>query len=153
MGLEIERKFLVRGEGWRSDEFSNLRQGYLNRSKERNVRVRVDGESAYLTIKGVTRGAARLEFEYPIPVADALHMLDSICELPLIEKRRYIVHFADKRWEVDEFRGANHGLVLAEIELTREDEPFELPPWVAVEVSHDPRYFNSNLCQSPYTTW
>mgnify|MGYP003551531168 FL=1 len=116
MAIEIERKFLVSGTDWRAGESTLFRQGYLNRDKERTVRVRIAGNQAYLTIKGISTGATRAEFEYEIPVADAGQLL-LLCDGPLIEKTRYVVPHAGMLWEVDEFHGANSGLVVAEIEL------------------------------------
>mgnify|MGYP006289649299 CR=1 FL=1 len=154
MGKEIERKFLVEEDGdWREAEGVRYRQGYLNTEKERIVRVRTIGDRGYLTIKGLTVGASRLEFEYGIPVADAEEMLDELCERPLIEKNRYKVEHDGLTWEIDEFFGGNAGLVLAEVELEREGQEFETPEWVIEDVTGDPRYFNSNLVQHPYTTW
>jgi adenylate cyclase len=153
MAKEIERKFLVRNESWRGGAPGCAYvQGYLSRDPERIVRVRQAGTSAFITIKGVTQGTTRQEFEYPIPLSDA-EVLMKLCLRPLIEKTRSIVQYHGKRWEVDEFRGENEGLVLAEIELTREDEPVELPPWIGDEVSHDARYFNANLVENPFTRW
>jgi CYTH domain-containing protein len=153
MGIEIERKFLVQGESWRNNRVRTLRQGYLNRTPNRNVRVRTDGEHGYLTVKGITQGATRTEFEYVIPLDEATEMLDHLCEHPLIEKRRYFVDYANKRWVIDEFLGANEGLILAEIELADEEELFEHPPWLGQEVTYDTRYFNANLSQMPYQEW
>lgn len=153
MSKEIERKFLVRGDGWRSNEGALYRQGYLNTDKERTVRVRVAGENAYLTVKGITKGATRTEFEYAIPVKDAQVMLDTLCERPLIEKRRYTTDYDGRKWEIDEFLGDNEGLVVAEVELQSEDEHVEKPDWVAGEVTDDPRYFNANLVQHPFRQW
>jgi len=153
MAEEIERKFLVTGEGWRTGGIGvPYIQGYLSRDPDRIVRVRRAGDRAFLTIKGRTRGITRPEFEYPIPLADAVAML-TLCDGPVVEKIRTEVDFGGKRWEVDEFQGANAGLVLAEIELSREDEPFALPPWVGEEVSGDPRYSNVRLAREPFTTW
>lgn len=152
MGIEIERKFLVSGETWKTVEPSYFCQGYLNRDKERTVRVRVASDSAVLTIKGKSVGATRAEFEYTIPAEDGKQLLQ-LCEQPLIEKNRYVVEHSGKTWEVDEFLGANLGLVVAEIELTSEDESFELPNWVTDEVTNDPRYFNSRLSEQPFSTW
>ena len=117
------------------------------------MRVRTIGDQGYLTVKGLTVGATRLEFEYEIPVADADTMLDDLCERPLIEKRRYKVEYDDLVWEIDEFFGENDGLIVAEVELEREDQRFEKPPWIGEEVTGDPRYFNSNLVQHPYSEW
>jgi adenylate cyclase len=125
----------------------------LNRAKERNVRVRTDGEFGYMTIKGMAVGLRRAEFEYSIPLADANIMLESMCERPLIEKRRYVVNYQGKKWEVDEFLGENAGLVVAEVELDDENEPLDKPPWVGNEVTHDVRYLNANLVQRPYSSW
>lgn len=152
MGIEIERKFLVYGETWKTVEPSYFCQGYLNRDKERTVRVRVGADSAMITVKGKSAGPARAEFEYAIPADDAKQLLE-LCEQPLIEKNRYVVEHAGKNWEVDEFLGANLGLVVAEIELASEDETFDLPNWVAAEVTDDPRYFNSRLSVQPFSTW
>jgi adenylate cyclase len=150
---EIERKFLVTDESWRSGSPGcHYIQGYLSRDPERSVRIRQAGTSAVITIKGTSQGTARQEFEYPIPLSDA-EALMKLCLRPLIEKIRYEVEYHGKRWEVDEFRGENEGLVLAELELTSEDEPVDLPPWIGQEVSHDARYFNANLVEHPFTRW
>lgn len=155
MALEIERKFLVCSEGWRATEggvAQRFTQGYLNRDKQRTVRVRVAGEQGWLTIKGVSTGATRQEFEYPVPLADARALL-MLCDGPLIDKTRHTLTHAGQVWEVDEFHGDNDGLVVAEIELTREDQSFEKPDWLGDEVTHDPRYFNSALIAHPYRAW
>lgn len=153
MGKEIERKFLVKDDRYRRlGEGVLFRQGYLNSAKERVVRVRTMGEAAALTVKGVTVGATRLEFEYEIPLADARQLLD-LCEQPLIEKTRFKVAVGDLVWEIDEFHGANEGLVVAECELEAEDQRIALPDWVGEEVTGDARYFNSNLIAKPFTTW
>jgi adenylate cyclase len=154
MGIEIERKFLVRGEDWRKGEPGLLyRQGFLRSSVECVVRVRIQGEAAFITIKGPTEGLRRLEFEYPVPLADAREMLDRLCPQPLMEKYRYRRTFAGHEWEIDEFLGENRGLVVAEVELRSEDEPLTAPEWVDREVTGDPRYYNVNLAQTPYTKW
>lgn len=154
MATEIERKFLVVGDEWRGgSEGTVLRQGYLSTVKERTVRVRVAGEEAYLTIKGITVGATRREFEYPIPPADASYMLEELCERPIVEKTRFTVEHAGHRWEIDEFGGVNQGLIVAEVEMEREDEAITLPGWVGSEVTDDPRYFNANLISRPFSTW
>ena len=153
MAEEIERKFLIANDGWRSGEGRRYRQGYLSTVKERTVRVRVAGDRGYLTVKGVTRGATRAEFEYEIPPMDAEQMLDTLCERPLIEKRRYAVQYAGLTWEVDEFFGDNEGLMIAEVELESADQKVTLPPWVGREVTDDPRYYNANLVRHPYRTW
>jgi adenylate cyclase len=154
MGVEIERKFLVLGDQWKAlGQGVLLRQGYLSSAPERVVRVRIEGESAMLTIKGRTSGATRSEWEYPIPVADAQAFLDTLCERPIIEKRRYRIPHEGMLWEVDEFLGENAGLVVAEIELTAEGQAFARPDWVGEEVTHDARYFNANLLRHPYSKW
>lgn len=154
MGEEIERKFLVVGDGWRNTaEAEPLRQGFLSTEPERTVRVRLAGSRGSLTIKGKTIGARRQEFEYEIPGADAQRMLDTLCERPLIEKVRYRLRVGRHIWEVDVFEGENAGLVIAEVELESEDEAFEKPDWAGEEVTDDPRYFNSNLVAKPFRTW
>jgi len=154
MGEEIERKFLISGEVWREKaEGTRYRQGFLSTEPERIVRVRVAGPRGSITVKGKNVGARRAEFEYEIPVADAERMLDTLCKRPLIEKVRYTLAIGPHTWEIDVFEGDNAGLVVAEIELSREDEAFERPDWVGNEVTEDPRYFNSNLVANPYRTW
>ena len=152
MGIEIERKYLVTGEQWRTATGSLIAQGYLNRDKGRTVRVRLSGDKAYLTIKGPSIGVKRSEFEYAIPVHDAQEML-ALCDGPVVQKVRHLVSFAGLTWEVDEFLGDNAGLVVAEIELTTEKQIFERPAWLGQEVSDDPRYFNSNLAAVPFCAW
>lgn len=152
MAIEIERKFLVIDDSWRNAPAVYFCQGYLNRAKERTVRVRVAGENGYLTIKGVSQGAARAEFEYEIPLADAKQLL-ALCDGPVIEKYRRRIEFGGMTWEVDEFLGANQGLVVAEIELDAEDQVFALPGWVGDEVTGDERYYNSNLARTPFAQW
>ena len=154
MGVEIERKFLLQGEAWRGlGQAVLLRQGYLSSARERVVRVRIEGEQAMLTIKGANVGATRGEWEYPIPLADAAELLDGLCEQPLIEKVRHRIEHAGMVWEVDEFLGANAGLIVAEIELASEDQPFEKPDWIGAEVSGDARYYNANLIRHPFSQW
>lgn len=154
MAQEIERKFLLVGEDWRKlAKGTHYRQGYLNSVKERTVRVRTIDDKGFLTIKGITTGATRVEYEYEIPHSECTAMLDDLAEKPLIEKARYKIEFGGFIWEVDEFFGDNEGLVVAEIELESEDQQFEKPSWVGAEVTGDPRYFNSNLVNKPYTTW
>jgi adenylate cyclase len=152
MAVEIERKYLVMGQPWLEVPGVVYRQGYLNRDKTRTVRVRVAGEAAFLTIKGVNVGATRAEFEYPIPLADAEALL-ALCDGPLIEKTRYLLDHAGTRWELDVFAGDNAGLVVAEVELASEDQAFAKPDWLGDEVTQDARYFNSNLAVHPYCRW
>ncbi|MES2016200.1 MAG: CYTH domain-containing protein [Pseudomonadota bacterium] len=154
MGVEIERKFLLAGDAWRQLGVPVLlRQGYLSSNPERTVRVRIEGEQATITIKGKSVGATRGEWEYPIPLADASELLARLCEQPLIEKYRRRIAFAGKVWEVDEFLGANQGLMFAEVELDSEEQQFDKPDWIGAEVTHDARYFNSNLIRHPYSNW
>ena len=154
MGVEIERKFLLQGDAWRGlGQAVLLRQGYLSSARERVVRVRIEGEQAMLTIKGANVGATRGEWEYPIPLADAAELLDGLCEQPLIEKVRHRIEHAGMVWEVDEFLGANAGLLVAEIELASEDQPFDKPDWIGAEVSGDARYYNANLIRHPFSQW
>jgi CYTH domain-containing protein len=154
MGTEIERKFLVVGDAWRQGAIGVLyRQGYLCTTPERTVRVRVAGDKGYFTVKGSRTGVSRLEFEYPIPLEDAQAMLDALCVRPLIEKTRYRIDHGGLVWEVDEFAGENAGLVIAEVELEREDQEVSLPAWVGNEVSADDRYANSSLAERPFSTW
>ena len=152
MGIEIEHKFLVVGDGWRQGAGTPCSQGYLNRAAQRTVRVRIAGERAFLTIKGVSQGATRSEFEYEIPVDDARQLLQ-LADGPVIEKTRRVVMHEGSRWEVDEFFGENAGLVVAELELESEDQPFARPAWLGREVTDDPRYYNSNLAANPYRSW
>jgi adenylate cyclase len=154
MAKEIERKFLVKTGVWvPQDAGIHFKQGYLNSQKERVVRVRIEGAKAKLTIKGLTKGVTRSEFEYAIPVDEAAILLDHLCEQPLIDKHRHKENHGGFTWEIDVFHGDNEGLVVAEIELPSEETPFEKPAWAAEEVSSDPRYFNSNLLKAPFKSW
>ena len=154
MAQEIERKFMITGEAWRElAKGTAYRQGYLSTVKERTVRVRTIDDKGFLTIKGITVGATRAEYEYEIPAGDTNEMLDDLCEQPIIEKKRYKVPLDGFIWEIDEFGGVNEGLIVAEIELESEDQKFNKPDWIGDEVSGDPRYFNSNLIANPFTTW
>jgi adenylate cyclase len=152
MGIEIERKFLVSGDGWRQGEGTRYSQGYLNRDAQRTVRVRIAGERAFLTVKGISKGATRSEFEYAIPTSDARQLL-KLAEGPVIEKIRRIVVHEGSRWEVDEFLGDNKGLVVAEFELESEDQHFTRPDWLGREVTDDARYYNSSLSAHPFKDW
>jgi CYTH domain-containing protein len=152
MGTEIERKFLVRGNDWRQGRPLRISQGYLNRDKARTVRIRIAESRAYLTIKGPNQGASRSEYEYEIPRHDAEELM-ALCDGPPLEKNRYTVMHAGATWQIDEFLGANAGLVVAEIELANEEQEFQRPAWVSTEVTLDPRYFNSSLIADPYATW
>lgn len=153
MGVEIERKFLVKSEDWRTlGTPVCYSQGYLVADGKRTVRVRVAGQKGFLTIKGGVQGITRKEFEYPVPLNDALEMLH-LSETSVIEKYRTKILFEGKIWEVDEFEGRNKGLIIAEIELTAEEETFLVPPWIGEEVTGDFRYFNAYLSIHPFQSW
>ena len=153
MSVEIERKFLVKPSFTTTlaTSHAKISQGYLATTP--TVRVRIADDEAYLTIKGKTTNISRLEFEYPIPLADAKLMLSTLSQTPPIEKVRYLVPVGRHTFEVDFFEGANAGLVLAEVELESEGEEFERPVWLGAEVSGDKRYYNSYLSEHPYSTW
>lgn len=154
MGIEIERKFLVKNDAWRGlGQVTRLHQAYLCAEPERTVRVRIEGEQAYLTIKSASVGIARGEWEYAIPLAEAKELLDQVCLQPSIEKDRHRIELDGLIWEVDEFFGQNAGLVVAEVELVSETQAFQRPVWLGEEVSHDRRYANSNLMRHPYSSW
>ena len=154
MAIEIERKFLVKDKSWKEGATGKLyRQGYLSREKGSTVRVRRVEERAFLTVKGAGDGLSRPEYEYEIPLPDGQELLDTLCAQPLIEKNRFLVHYAGMVWEVDEFLGENSGLVVAEIELSSPEQNFAKPSWLGVEVTGDPHYYNSSLCGSPYSSW
>lgn len=154
VGVEIERKFLVRGDGWRAGATPvAIRQGYLCTQQGTAVRVRRRGQEAFLTIKGERNGLARAEYEYPISAADADEMLDTLCRRPLIEKTRHAVRVEGVTWEVDEFAGDNAGLIIAEVELTSIAQTVALPPWAGREVSDDARFLNVNLVARPVSAW
>lgn len=154
MAKEIERKFLLKNEDWKSqvDKSFALKQGYLSTNPERSVRVRIKGEKGILTIKGITKGISRLEYEYEIPIQDAIELLN-LCEQPIIEKVRYIVIDDKLKWEIDIFEGINKGLQLAEVELESEDQRIKIPSWIEREVTSDKRYYNSSLIKMPFKNW
>lgn len=151
MGVEIERKFLLKAGYVPETTGERIAQGYLQTDPARTVRVRVRGERAYLTIKGKNEGARRAEYEYEIPLADGRELL--ALTTARIEKDRYKVPFAGKMWEIDIFHGKNEGLAVAEIELKKETETFRRPPWVTEDVTDDARYYNSALAAHPYADW
>ena len=154
MPVEIERKFLVTGDAWRAaGTGTRYRQGYLSLQAGTSVRVRASHDKGYLTIKGESSGTSRPEYEYPIPLAHANELLDTLCIRPIIEKTRYRVEYRGLVWEVDEFDGENQGLVIAEVELESEQQCIELPNWVGEEVTGDPRYYNTSLVTNPYADW
>lgn len=160
MGVEIERKFLLKSDAWRQNaQGQKYLQAYINQEPGRTVRVRITEENSYLTIKGQPSekngkpGAAKLEFEYIIPQTDAEEMIEKLCSGPIINKTRYRVQYKGFIWEVDEFYGDNEGLILAEIELEHEEQQFEIPPWIGKEVTADKRYYNARLSKYPYSEW
>lgn len=155
MSVEIERKFLLKNDAWRTKvQTSNIiRQGYLAPLDTSSVRVRIEGDKANINIKSATIGISRLEYEYAIPMKDAIEMLEKLCPTPQIHKTRHCIPIAGHIWEIDEFYDDNEGLVVAEIELKHENEVFEKPEWIAEEVSHDARYYNVNLIKHPYKLW
>src|SRR5210317_898527 len=150
MAKEIERKFLVRGDDYKKGITPVfIRQGFISTDKDRVVRVRIYGDRGFIALKGSGTGISRTEFEYEIPVEDAHELLKEFCKGPIIEKFRYVVNYQGFTWEVDEFMRENSGLVIAEIELTHENEDFLKPPWVSDEVTGDARYYNVNLLSNP----
>jgi adenylate cyclase len=156
LGIEIERKFLVSPEDFETIKFSGVRtikQGYLANSKEKSVRIRIDDNRGYLTVKGGASGISKLEFEYDIPVEEAEEMLKKLTDGKLVEKKRYIYLQDAKVWEVDVFQGNNSGLIVAEIELKSEDEEITIPDWCGEEVSTDTKYINARLIDKPYKEW
>ena len=154
MAIEIERKFLVKPGAWQPRGAGiHMQQGYLISGNGRTVRVRLEGPIGKLTVKGPTTGLSRSEFEYTIPADDARYMLEHLCEQPLIDKHRYLEPHGQHTWEIDVFHGDNDGLIVAEVELTAEDNVLEMPEWVGEEVSSDYRYCNSSLRRNPYKSW
>ncbi|NOZ51770.1 MAG: CYTH domain-containing protein [Gammaproteobacteria bacterium] len=172
MAIEIERKFLLKNDSWRSliTRQASMRQGYfghyvenamdasttdasLSKPPKASIRVRITGDKAFLNIKSATLGIYRKEYEYPIALTDASEMLSELCDPPLIEKTRFYVPFGQHTWEIDVFEGDNAGLVVAEIELLQVDEEFERPDWLGEEVSTDPRYYNVCLVRYPFKYW
>jgi adenylate cyclase len=153
--LEIERRFLVRGDGWRREALTreHLRQGYLAADEQKVIRVRVAPEKGFLTIKQGAGGFARREFEYEIPRSEACLMVEEMSRGYLVEKIRHRIGHAGKVWEVDEFLGSNQGLVVAEIELERADESFEPPPWLGREITGEGRFSNAALSRQPFCLW
>lgn len=154
MGIEIEKKYLVKGKEWKKEGTGKFyQQGYLSSHSDRTVRVRIVDNKGYITIKGKASGASRSEYEYQIPYQDAVEMLNQLCEKPIIEKFRYKITYQGLVWEVDEFRGENLGLVVAEVELNNENQQIILPAWIDREVTTEEKYYNSNLFKHPYSKW
>ena len=155
--IEIERKFFVSAADtrWREavHQKKTLRQGYLANNERCSVRVRIDGDTGWYSVKAMTAGPARAEFEYALPLVDASAMLETLCERPLIEKTRHLVRCGGHLWEIDEFFGDNAGLVVAEVELSSIDEPVRIPDWAAFEVTDDVRFYNFRLASDPWSRW
>lgn len=155
MGIETERKFLVDHQKWQQvlkPTGTHYRQGYLLNNNKGTIRVRVSDKKGYITLKGPTVGISRKEYEYPIPVNEGIELLDNF-SAPEVQKIRYRIEFETKLWEVDVFLGDNAGLIVAEIELQHPTDEFKKPTWIALEVSNDKRYYNSNLSINPYKKW
>ncbi len=155
MATEIEHKFLVKDDSWRKQVFRSqpISQGYLASNEQCSVRVRISGDKALLNVKSATLGTSRLEFEYEVPLKDAREILEKLCSKPLIEKTRHCVRYGGHVWEIDVFEGANEGLVVAEVELSRDKEHFAHPQWLGEEVTHERRYYNAALAEHPYGEW
>ena len=154
MAIEIERKFLLKSEAWREGAVPTpIRQGYIFANDAKSVRVRTLGDLGFITVKSRRANSGTNEFEYEIPLEDARELLEVACEQPIIEKTRYARTDAGHDWSIDVFKGANSGLVLAEVELGAADESVTLPDWVGEEVTGDPRYLNANLYKQPYHSW
>lgn len=155
MAQEIEHKFLLNNNDWENNISlsTHFKQGYLVSDNKRSLRIRVSDNKAWINIKSATIGTHRMEYEYPIPLEDGLELLTTLCTQPIIEKKRYIVPYKQHTWEIDVFMGDNVGLVVAEIELSKIGEYFEIPNWIGREVTNDIRYYNNNLCENPYKNW
>ena len=155
MALEIEHKFLLANDSWRQEvsHSTHYKQGYLSSSPVSSIRVRVSANQAWLNIKSATIGNSRQEYEYEIPLADAHSILDDLCVKQLIEKIRHLVEKDQHVWEIDEFLGDNAGLIVAEIELSAQDEVFAKPDWVGEDVTQDVSYYNNSLCRHPFKDW
>ena len=155
MSKEIERKFLIINDGWKSLPYEEEKyiQGYFATNDKCSIRVRITDDSASINIKSATLGITRSEYDIPVPVADAREMLQNLCARPFIEKTRYKLKHDNHTWEIDVFSGENDGLVVAEIELDSIDEPFTKPDWIGEEVSDDPRYYNVCLVEHPFKSW
>lgn len=155
MGIEIERKFLVKNESWRSliEKSQSCTQGYVHVKGTGSIRVRIMGDQGFLTLKGPREGIRRTEFEYEIPIEDAKSLLASFCDADIISKIRHELSFEGNLWEIDEFLGENEGLTLAEVELTSEDQSVVLPDWIGKDVSKDDRFFNARLSKHPISHW
>ena len=155
MAIEIEHKFLLANDDWRKHITRSVRyrQGYLSSQATSSIRIRISDDHAWLNIKSATIGTHRHEYEYEIPMADANEIINNLCRKPIIEKTRHFVTDNAHVWEIDEFDGDNHGLIVAEIELTETGQSFSKPHWLGQEVTDDLRYYNNNLAIHPYSEW
>jgi adenylate cyclase len=155
MAIEIEHKFLLSNDTWRQNVSKQFeyQQGYLTSAPTSSIRIRISDDQAWLNIKSATIGTQRHEYEYIIPLEDARELMINLCGKPFIDKTRYIVINDKNTWEIDEFHGANEGLVIAEIELSSVDEIFTKPEWLGSEVTNERRYYNNNLAVNPFTLW
>ncbi len=155
MATEIEHKFLLKNDNWRKEIYKSVyyKQGYLSSTDKNSIRIRISDSNAWINIKSPVVGRQRQEFEYEIPLSDADEILETLCHHPLIEKTRHFVNHQGHVWEIDEFRGDNAGLIVAEIELSSLEEEFTLPEWADQEVTHELRYYNNQLCKNPYKNW
>jgi len=160
MGIEIERKFLLKNDSWKKhvSVSTDFKQGYLlapgsTDITKSSVRIRIEGNKANINIKSMTLSITRQEYEYPIPLEDAEKILKELCEKPLVEKIRHIVIHEEHKWEIDVFSGDNKGLIVAEVELKNESENFSIPHWLGEEVSDQVKYYNVNLIKNPYSSW
>lgn len=155
MAIEIERKFLLLNDSWRAEIQKSypIQQAYLCGSQQTSVRIRIIGEQAILGIKSSKDGIHRHEYEYSIPLAEAKSMIKNGCNNKVLSKTRHLIKSGNLTWEIDEFHDDNQGLIVAEIELEESDQRFEKPPWLGLEVSTDPKFFNNNLFVHPYNSW
>ena len=155
MALEIEHKFIVKNNSWQElvNKSIEYKQGYLISDNKKSVRIRTTENKAWLNIKSATIGTQRHEYEYEIPITDALEILNNLCEKPLIEKTRHLVPYKQHTWEIDVFKGENEGLIIAEIELDKIGEQFHIPPWIGLEVTQEIKYYNNMLCKNPFKNW
>jgi len=155
MAIEIEHKFLLKNNDWKKETYKSTeyKQAYIISDNKRSVRIRITDDKAWLNIKSATIGTHRQEYEYEIPLNDAVEILNTLCEKPIIEKTRHLVSYKQHTWEIDVFSGDNYGLTVAEVELNSIGEQFEKPDWIAAEVTHDLKYYNNNLCKNPYKNW
>lgn len=155
MAREIERKFLVMDDSWKKNVSHSVHiiQAYLANTERGSIRIRISGERAQLNIKSMTLGISRTEYDYPIPLDDARHLIRDFCMQPSIEKQRHYLDVGGHTWEIDVFEKENSGLIVAEIELGDPDEAFIKPGWAGIEVSDDPRYYNVSLVENPFRDW